>query len=83
MLMLTVSDGLAPLAYGVSGARVLGSACKKGAVLHMAGGVVGLCMMFLLVLLGALNVLTAANLFLYQLVWLLPALLITEWTRTV
>ena len=39
--------------------------------------------MVLLTLLGALEVLTPANMFLYQLVWMIPAFLFTEWTRSV
>ena len=46
-------------------------------------GIVGLAIMALLVWLGALDLLSPVNMFLYQLVWMLPALLITEWTRSV
>lgn len=82
-LLLTVSDGLSPLAYGVTGGRMLKKTCRMGTMLHMAGGTVGLAIMLILVLLGALELLTPANMFLYQLVWMIPALLITEWTRTI
>ncbi len=82
MLLLTVSRGLAPLAYGVTGARMLKKACRMGSHLHMAGGIVGLLMMLLLVLLGGVGLITSTNIFLYQLVWMIPAMLITEWTRT-
>ena len=82
-LLMTTATGLAPLAYGVTGARVLRSTCRTGTVLHMVGGIVGLCIMTLLVLLGALDLLTPANMFLYQLVWMIPALLITQWTRSI
>ena len=82
-LLLTTVAGLAPLAYGVTGARVLGKASRMGTVLHIIGGAVGLAMMLLLVVLGALELLTPANMFLYQLIWMIPALLITEWTRSV
>ena len=83
VLLLTTSRGLAPLAYGVTGARVLRSTCRMGTALHIAGGLVGLVIMVLLVALGTLELLTPANMFLYQLVWMLPALLITEWTRLI
>ena len=33
--------------------------------------------------LGSTELLTPTNVLLYQLVWLVPGLLITEWTRTV
>ena len=82
-LLLTISDGLSPLAYGVTGARMLKKTCRMGTALHIAGGVIGLAIMLTLVLLGGLELLTPANMFLYQLVWMIPALLITEWTRTI
>lgn len=81
--VMTTARGLAPIAYGVTGARVLRSACRLGTVLHIVGGAVGLGIMLLLVVLGALELLTPANMFLYQLVWMIPALLITEWTRSI
>lgn len=82
-LLMTTATGLGPIAYGVTGARVLRSACRMGTVLHMIGGIVGLSIMVLLVLLGALDLLTPTNMFLYQLVWMLPALLITQWTSII
>lgn len=82
-LLMTTSLGLAPLAYGVTGARVLKNTCRMGTVLHIVGGSIGLAIMILLVVLGALHLLTPANMFLYQLVWMIPALLITEWTRSI
>ncbi len=82
-MMLTTALGLAPLAYGVTGARVLKNTSRMGTVLHIVGGAIGLAIMVLLVVLGALQLLTPANMFLYQLVWMIPALLITEWTRSI
>ncbi len=82
-LILTTSQGLAPIAYGITGARVLRTACRLGAYLHMIGGILGLGIMALLVALGSLELLTPVNMFLYQLVWLIPGLLITEWTRSI
>ena len=82
-LLMTTSLGLAPLAYGVTGARALRTTCRMGTVLHIVGGGIGLGIMVLLVLLGALELLTPVNMFLYQLVWMIPALLFTEWTRSV
>ena len=67
----------------MTGARALHSACKLGVTLHMIGGLVGIAIMLLLVLLGAIHLLTPANVFLYQLVWAVPCLLITEWTRLI
>lgn len=82
-LMMTTSLGLAPIAFAVTGARVLRTACRMGTVLHIVGGAIGLGIMVLLTVLGALEVLTPANMFLYELVWMIPAFLFTEWTRSV
>lgn len=82
-LLMTTALGLAPVAYGVTGARVLRTTCRMGTVLHIIGGAVGLCIMGLLVALGALHLLTPANMFLYQLVWMIPAILVTEWTASI
>ena len=81
--LMTTARGLASLAYGVTGARVLRTTCRLGAVLHMVGGAVGLGIMILLVALGALELLIPSNVFLYHLVWMIPGLLITEWTRSI
>ena len=82
-LLMTTALGLAPLAYGVTGARMLRNTSWAGAILHMVGGAVGLAMMLVLVILGALYLISPLNMFLYQLLWMIPALLITEWTRLV
>jgi hypothetical protein len=82
-LVLVTTEGLAPFAYGVTGARALRTACNLGVIIHMIGGILGMAVMLALTLLGALQLLTPANMFLYQMVWLIPAILITEWTRSV
>ncbi len=82
-LLLTASEGVLPLAYGVTGARALRNACRLGTVVHMLGGILGLVIMVVLTVLGALELLTPANMFLYQLVWAIPGLLISEWTRSI
>ena len=82
-LLLVTSEGLPPFAYGVTGARSLRTASILGAVIHMVGGVVGIGMMAVLTVLGALSLLTPANMFLYQLVWMIPGILVTEWTRQI
>ena len=83
VLLMSTAKGLAPLAYGVTGARVLHSTSWAGAILHMVGGGLGLAVMLTLVILGALQLISPMNMFLYQLIWMIPALLITEWTRVV
>ena len=81
--LLTTVEGLAPMAYCVTGARALRSACNLGVVLHMIGGVIGMGVVLTLVILGAAQLLTPANMFLYQLAWMLPGFLVTEWTRSI
>ena len=80
-LALTTKDGLAPFAYAVTGARSVWTASVLGVVIHMLGGVLGIAIMLTLAILGAEELLTPGNLFLYELVWMLPGLIITEWTR--
>ena len=82
-LLMTTALGLAPLAFGVTGARELRTTSRMGTVLHIVGGAIGLGIMVLLTVLGALELLTPANMFLYELVWMIPALLFTEWTRSI
>jgi hypothetical protein len=82
-LLMSTALGLAPLAYGVTGARVLRNTSWAGAILHIVGGALGLAMMLVLVILGALYLISPVNMFLYQLIWMIPAILITEWTRAV
>lgn len=81
--MIATMDGLAPLAYGVTGARALRSACNFGVVLNMIGGILGMAVVLVLMILGFMQLLTPVNMFLYQLVWVIPGLLATEWTRSI
>ncbi len=80
-LAIVTTEGLAPYAFAVAGARTLRSSTRAGVIISIIGGALGIAMMIALTLLGALHYLTPANMFLYQLVWLIPGLLITEWTR--
>lgn len=82
-LALTTRDGLASLAYAVTGARALRTATVAGVAIHMMGGILGLLIMLALTVLDAQYLLTPSNLLLYELVWMIPGLLITEWTRSV
>lgn len=82
-LAITTRDGLAPMAYAVSGSRSLRTAWRVGSIVHMIAGSIGLAMMLVLTVLGQVQLLTPVNMFLYELVWLIPGLLITEWTRSV
>ena len=80
---LTTTEGLAPAAYAVTGARSLRSAGRIGLVIHLLGGILGLAMMLTLAILGTRELLTPVNVLLYELAWLIPGLLVTEWTRSI
>ena len=80
---LSTQQHLASAAYAVSGAKTLRTASRVGMALHIFAGVVGLLVMAALAYLGDVQLLSPFNILLYQLVWLVPGLLITEWTRTV
>ena len=82
-LALIIGEGLAPAAYAVTGARALRSAAIAGTVVHLLGGILGLVMMVVLAVLNAAYLLTPVNVLLYGLVWMIPGLLITEWTRSI
>ena len=82
-LALTTQDTLSATAYGVTGARALRSAWKAGLALHMIGGILGMGIMVALAVLGATQLLTPVHVLLYQLVWMIPGLLISELTRSV
>ena len=82
-LALITSKGLAPYAYAITGARSLRTASWIGVVIHLLGGILGLAMMAALAVLGEGRLLTPSNLLLYELVWIIPGFLITEWTRSV
>lgn len=82
-LALTTQEGLAPKAFAVTGARALRTACRTGVAIHILAGVIGIAMMLVLTYFGSLHLLTPANMFLYGLIWTIPGLLITGWTRSV
>jgi hypothetical protein len=82
VIALTTREGLAPRAFAVTGARVLRTAMKAGVAIHMVGGILGLLMMLALAYVGPANILTPDNILLYELIWMVPGVLITEWTRT-
>ena len=82
-LAVITSKGLAPYAFAVTGARSLRTASWSGVAFHLLLGILGLVMMGLLVWVGARELLTPGNLFLYALVGIIPGIAITEWTRTI
>lgn len=82
-LALITGEGLASYAYAVTGARSLKTAITLGITIHLIGGILGMLMMLVLAYLGETGLLTPANLFLYELIWMIPGLLVTEWTRSI
>ena len=81
-LAIITGKGFAPFAYAVTGARSLRTASWIGVAIHLTGGILGMAMMAVLAVLGAKDLLTPANVLLYELIWMIPGLLITEWTRS-
>ena len=82
-LALSTRPDLISFAYAVTGARALRTSCRHGMTLHLIGGILGLLIMLVLALTGSTELLTPVNILLYQLVWMVPGFLITEWTRHV
>jgi len=83
VLAITTREELVSAAYAVTGARALRQATKLGVTIHLLGGLLGLLIMLALAYLGSTELLTPVNVLLFQLVWAVPGLLVTEWTRTV
>ena len=82
-LALTTRDGLAGMAYAVTGSRALRSATIVGAAIHLAAGILGLLIMLALTVVGASELLTPTNVLLYELIWMIPGYLVTQWTRLI
>ena len=51
--------------------------------LGLLGGILGMIIMLALAYLGSTELLTPTNVLLYQMIWAIPGLLVTEWTRVV
>lgn len=83
VLALSTREELVSYAYAITGARSLRTATKLGVGINLLGGIVGILIMAALAILGSTELLTPTNVLLYQLIWLVPGWLVTEWTRTV
>ncbi len=81
-LALVTRSTLPAYVSAINGARALRTASRLGVIVHLLGGLLGIGAMVTLVLLGRLDLLTPANMFAYQLVWMIPGLLVTVWART-
>lgn len=82
-IALATRGGLAQRAYAVTGGAALRSAWRAGAAVHMLGGSIGFLAVAILALQGSLFLLTPYNLLLYGCVWMIPGLLVAEWTRSI
>jgi hypothetical protein len=81
VLALLVREDLAAKAYAVTGARQLRAALRAGSVIHILAGVLGILMVVALSYTQSYALLIPQNLLLYNLLWMIPAWLVTEWTR--
>ena len=82
-LALMTQEGLAGVAYAITGARALRTAWRLGIFLHILGGILGLLSMAVLAITGSVELLTPLNILLYQLIWMIPGLLATLLAHTV
>lgn len=82
-IALATRGGLAQRAYAVTGGAALRAAWRAGAAVHILGGGIGFLAVAVLALQGSLFLLTPYNLLLYGFVWMIPGLLMAEWTRSV
>lgn len=82
-LALTTKEGLAGFAYAVTGSRALRSSCIAGTVIQLLSGILGLLIVAALTVVNAGHLLSPGNILIYELLWLIPSWLITEWTRSV
>ena len=83
VMALTTQAGLGPAAYAVSGANALRKTCKLGVLVHVFGGLLGVLIMLALCIQGSAHLLSPIRVLLYQLVWMVPGLIITEGVRTI
>lgn len=83
ILGISTREELASTAYLVTGARSLRTSTNLAVWIHLIGGVIGILIMAALAILGNTELLTPTNILLYQLIWAVPGLLVTEWTRIV
>lgn len=83
VLAIATREELLSTAYAVTGARALSTATHLGVAIHLIGGILGMLIMLVLAILGNTELLTPTNVLLYQLIWAVPGLLVTEWARAV
>jgi len=74
-----LKGGLGAYADAVIGGRLLRTVTTVSSIINLAGGFVGIALMFLLTWLGAIAAVTAMNMLLFALVWALPTVVLTSW----
>ena len=75
---LMVRSSFSCFVTAVSGARSMRSATRSAAGISIAGSVIGTAVLFFLTFIGSSQAVSAWNLTLYTLLWLLPPLLVTS-----
>lgn len=78
---ILTKDSFVAFAKTVSGGRALRTSVQAGTVLALLSGGIGFLLMLLLVYLGAINTASVFNVTLFLLVWALPGLLLSRWTK--
>jgi hypothetical protein len=76
---ILIKGGLGAYADAVIGARLLRTVTTASSIINLAGGFVGIALMFLLTWLGAIAAVTAMNMLWFALVWALPTVVLTSW----
>lgn len=74
---LMAKDHFLSFAGAVAGSRLLRRTVHAAVAVALLGGILGILLMAVMTYLGAVQAVSAVNLLLYQLLWLLPTLLIT------
>ena len=66
----------------IAAGKLIDTTGVTGAAVQMVGGILGLLIMLALSVVHADYLVTPENLLLYELIWMIPGFLITEWTRS-
>ena len=77
---LLFREGLLPYAETVVGSHRLCRAVRRGLALSLLGSAAGTLLAFYMAFLGKYTLMTSLTLLLFLLLWVLPVLLLTDWT---
>jgi len=78
---LLLREGLMPYAETVVGSRRLCAAARRGTVLGLLGSAAGVLLAYYLAFQGSFSLMTPMTMLIYQLLWALPVLMLSDWTR--